>query len=264
MKYEVKELTPFRLLSIYAYDAIKKGHNMFAMIELDVTDIRQRLREMRKEGHKASFFGFLLYAIANAIKDCKELNHIRCRKKLYYFDEVDIDTAIELKHNGISIPRKYVVRDAARKSMEEITMEIEKAKINWKESGIAGEDDEWALRWIKLASMLPKWYLKFVFRHFSKNPFKIKQRFGTTYVTSVSGFTDVSGFAIPYIEGGNRPISFAIGSTVKKPGVVNSEIKIREFLSLTLCINHDLVDGAPAARFVSRLKHRIEGGLSNQ
>ena len=263
MKYEVKELTPFRLLSIYAYDAIKKGHNMFALIELDVTDIRQRLRARRKEGHKASFFGFLLSAIAKAIEDCKELNHIRCGKKLYYFDEVDIDTAIELKHNGISIPRKYVVRDAARKSMEEITLEIEKAKTNWKESGIAGEDDEWALRWIKLASMLPKWYLKFVFRRFSKNPFKIKQRFGTTYVTSISGFTDVSGFAIPYIEGGNRPISFAIGSIVRKPGVVNSEIKIREYLSLTICINHDLVDGAPAARFVTRLKQRIEGTLYN-
>jgi len=79
MKYEVKELTPFRLLSIYAYDAIKKGHNMFALIELDVTDIRQRLRTRRKEGHKASFFGFLLSAIANTVEDCKEFNHIRKR-----------------------------------------------------------------------------------------------------------------------------------------------------------------------------------------
>jgi len=259
MNYEVKELTPFRLISIYAYDAIKKGHNMYALLEFDVTDIRQRLRTHRKGGQKASFFGFLLSAIAKAIEDNKELNHIRCGKNIYYFNEVDIDIAIELKHDGIFIPRKYVVRDAARKTMEEITLEIEKAKINWKESGIAGEDDKWALRWIKLASILPKWYLKLVFRRFSNMPFKIKQRFGTTYVASVSGFTDVSGFAIPYIEGGNRPLAFAIGSVVKKPGVINSEIKIRVYLNLTICINHDLVDGAPAARFVSRLKQRIEG-----
>ena len=263
MNYEVKELTPFRLMSIYAYDAIKKGHNMYALLEFDVTDIRQRLRTQRKGGQKASFFGFLLSAIAKAIEDNKELNHIRCGKNIYYFNEVDIDIAIELKHDGIFIPRKYVVRDAARKTMEEITLEIEKAKINWKESGIAGEDDKWALRWIKLASILPKWYLKLVFRRFSNMPFKIKQRFGTTYVASVSGFTDVSGFAIPYIEGGNRPLAFAIGSVVKKPGVINSEIKIREYLSITICINHDLVDGAPAARFVNRLKQRIEGNYYN-
>jgi pyruvate/2-oxoglutarate dehydrogenase complex dihydrolipoamide acyltransferase (E2) component len=263
MKYEVKKLTPFRLMSIYAYDAIKKGHNMYALLELDVTNIRQRLRLQRKEGQKTSFFGFLLSAIAKAIEDSKELNHIRCGKKIYYFDEVDIDTAIELKLNGVSIPRKYVVRDAAGKTSEEITLEIEKAKQNWKESGIAGEDDKWALRWIKLASILPKWYLKIIFRRFSNKPFKIKQRFGTTYVTSVSGFTDVSGFAIPYIEGGNRPLSFAISNIVKKPGVINSEVKIREYLSLTVCINHDLVDGAPAARFATRLKQRIEGNYNN-
>jgi pyruvate/2-oxoglutarate dehydrogenase complex dihydrolipoamide acyltransferase (E2) component len=248
MKYEVKKLTPFRLLSIYAYDAIRKGHNMYALLELDVTDIRQRLRSQRKEGQKTSFFGFLLNAIAKAVEDNKELNHIRCGKKIYYFEEVDIDTAIELKLNGISIPRKYIIRNAARKTIEEITLEIEDAKKNWKESGIAGEDDKWALAWIKLASILPKWYLKFVFRRFSNQPFKIKQR---------------SGFAIPYIEGGNRPLSFAIGSIVKKPGVINSRIKIREYLSLTICINHDLVDGAPAARFVTRLRQRIEGYINN-
>ena len=50
MNYEVKELTPFRLISIYAYDAIKKGHNMYALLEFDVTEIRQRLRTQRKEG----------------------------------------------------------------------------------------------------------------------------------------------------------------------------------------------------------------------
>lgn len=37
---------------------------------------------------------------------------------------MDIDTAIELKHNGIPIPCKYVVRDTARKSME--------GKLHWK------------------------------------------------------------------------------------------------------------------------------------
>jgi hypothetical protein len=166
MEYSVKPITPLRLLSIYAYDAIKEGHNMYALVEFDVTEIRKRLRSQRKEGRNISFFGFLLSAISKAIEDNKELNHIRCGKKIYYFDEVDIDTAIELKHNGISIPHKYVVRDAAKKTMEEITLEIEKAKINWKESGIAGEDDEWALRWIKLASMLPKWYLKRVSEYY--------------------------------------------------------------------------------------------------
>jgi hypothetical protein len=110
---------------------------------------------------------------------------------------------------------------------------------------------------------MPKWLIIIIIRQYSKNPFKIKKRFGTTYVTSVSGFTDVSGFAVPFFEGQNRPLAFAIGNLVKKPGVVNSEIKIREYLSMTVSFNHDLVDGAPAARFINRLKQRIEGNCDN-
>ena len=263
MKYEIRKMSPFRLLSVNSYEAIGSGHNMYAQIEIDVTDIRKKLRFQRQNGRNVSFYGFLLCAIAGTINENKELNHIRCRNKIYCFDEVDIDTAIELNLGGVPVPRKFIVRDAARKSMEEITLEIENAKKRWKESGIAGEDDRWALRWIKFATIMPKWLYKIVVRQFEKKPFKIKQRFGTTYVASVSGFADVSGFIIPYIEGRNRPLAFAVGSLAKKPGIINSEIKIREYLSMTVQINHDLVDGAPAARFVNRLKQRIEGIIEN-
>jgi hypothetical protein len=45
----------------------------------------------------------------------------------------------------------------------------------------------------------------------------------------------------------------------------NSEgerIAVREYLSLTLSMDHDLIDGAPAARFISHLRELIEGGVS--
>lgn len=143
MNYTVKKLTPFRLLSIYAYEASGTGHNMYAQIELDVTGIRKKLRIHRKEGRNVLFFGFFLYAIAKAIDENKELNHIRCGKKIYCFDEVDIYTAIEIMHNGIPIPRMYVVRDAAKETMTEITLEIENAKKNWIKPGRISKEDEW-------------------------------------------------------------------------------------------------------------------------
>lgn len=260
MKYQVRRLTPFRLMSIWAYEALGTGHNMYAQIEVDVTDIRQRLRSLRREGRNTSFFGFLLSAIARTIDENPELNCIRSGKKAYYFDEVDISTAIELKLDGVSVPRLYVVRDAAHKTTEEISAEIETAKKNWRESGSAGEDDEWMKRSLRLAAILPGWLIKFIIRQSARNPLGVKERFGTTYVASVSGFADVSGFVVPYFEGTYRPLAFAVGSIAKKPGAVGSEIELREYLSLTVAINHDLVDGAPAARFVNRLRQRIEGG----
>jgi chloramphenicol O-acetyltransferase len=263
MNYRIKKLNPFRILSIYGYEAVGAGHNMYALIDIDVTDIRQKLRSYRKQGRNITFFGFLLGTIAKTIDENKDLNHVRRGKRIYYFDEVDIDIPIELELDGISVPRKFIVRDAARKTPEEISQEIEEAKKCWKESGVAGEDDKWAQRWIRFVSLCPKWLFILIARYFSKDPFRVKKGFGTTYVSSVSGFSDVSGFVIPYFAGQNRPLAFAIGNIVRKPGVVGPEIKIREYLNITVSINHDLVDGAPAARFINRLKQRIEGGWVN-
>jgi pyruvate/2-oxoglutarate dehydrogenase complex dihydrolipoamide acyltransferase (E2) component len=45
-----------------------------------------------------------------------------------------------------------------------------------------------------------------------------------------------------------------------KPAVVDGCIEIREFLSVTLTFDHDVVDGAPAARFAQRFAELIERG----
>ena len=45
---------------------------------------------------------------------------------------------------------------------------------------------------------------------------------------------------------------------VKKPVVIRDEIRIREILNITAVFNHDVVDGAPSARFINRLRRYIE------
>ena len=44
----------------------------------------------------------------------------------------------------------------------------------------------------------------------------------------------------------------------KKPVVKNNQIQIREMMNITATFNHDLVDGAPAARFINKLRKYIE------
>ena len=51
-----------------------------------------------------------------------------------------------------------------------------------------------------------------------------------------------------------------VGGIGVKPGVVDGHIAIREYLSLTISLNHEMIDGAPAARFIRRLKDLIESG----
>jgi pyruvate/2-oxoglutarate dehydrogenase complex dihydrolipoamide acyltransferase (E2) component len=49
-----------------------------------------------------------------------------------------------------------------------------------------------------------------------------------------------------------------VGGISQKPGVHEGKIAIREVLDLTVSIDHDVVDGAPAARFVNSFRTLLE------
>jgi len=55
-------------------------------------------------------------------------------------------------------------------------------------------------------------------------------------------------------------LSITVGGISEKPAVVNGKTETREYLSLTASFDHNVVDGAPAARFTQRLRELIESG----
>lgn len=79
---------------------------------------------------------------------------------------------------------------------------------------------------------------------------------GSTFTITNLGIYDIDGFT-PII---NPPESavLGVGRLVDKWIVVNGEPEIRTMLSLSLTFDHRLVDGAPAARCLQRIKQSIE------
>jgi 2-oxoacid dehydrogenases acyltransferase (catalytic domain) len=49
-------------------------------------------------------------------------------------------------------------------------------------------------------------------------------------------------------------LDLLVGGIACKPAFVEGRIEPRDMLKLTIAFDHDVVDGAPAARFVERLK----------
>lgn len=49
-----------------------------------------------------------------------------------------------------------------------------------------------------------------------------------------------------------------VGKITKKPVVVDNEIVIRDILPITICIDHRVIDGADAGRFLGRLKAYLD------
>ena len=51
-------------------------------------------------------------------------------------------------------------------------------------------------------------------------------------------------------SGGPTTMLFIISGINKKPGVQNDEVVIRDYLQLTISVDHDIIDGGPMARFL--------------
>lgn len=53
-------------------------------------------------------------------------------------------------------------------------------------------------------------------------------------------------------------LGLTVGGIVQKPGVHEGQIMVRDYLHLTMTFDHDIVDGAPAARFARQFVTLLE------
>ena len=79
---------------------------------------------------------------------------------------------------------------------------------------------------------------------------------GGTFTVTNLGMFDVDGFTAII----NAPEAgiLAVGKLSKQPAVVGDELCIRPMMELSLTYDHRIVDGAPAARFLQRIKALLE------
>jgi len=82
---------------------------------------------------------------------------------------------------------------------------------------------------------------------------------GGTFTITNLGMYGVDVF-IPIINPPETAI-LGVGRVSEKPVVVNNEIKTKPTMHLSLSFDHRIVDGAPAAQFLQRVKHILESGL---
>jgi pyruvate/2-oxoglutarate dehydrogenase complex dihydrolipoamide acyltransferase (E2) component len=109
-----------------------------------------------------------------------------------------------------------------------------------------------------LAPKLPRFVRLLFFRFLKLDPTRFKQMAGTVVVTSVGMFGKGGGWGIGFLPTHNLGIT--VGGISQKPGVKDGGILIRDILNLTISFDHDIIDGAPAARFSNTLAKIIEGG----
>ena len=108
---------------------------------------------------------------------------------------------------------------------------------------------------MNLFQHIPGFIRKFIWWKLRKNAFFAKKTKGTVMVTSVGMIGKFPGWAIPI---GLHTLIITLTGIVKKQVIIDNISTTREFLKMTISVDHDIVDGAPFTQFISRLSDLVE------
>ncbi|MFA6450860.1 MAG: 2-oxo acid dehydrogenase subunit E2 [bacterium] len=229
-------------------------HPIHGFFEVDVTKARSFIRERKeKTGEKLSFTAYVISCFAKTVAENKHVHACRdWRSRLVLFNDVSVNTFFDAEVNGEKVVLPHIIKDANKKTFREIHEEIRAAQAGNNKGGKSVE-----AKFISAFTYLP-WFLRKIFYlAILRNPRLTKEYFGTVALTAVGMFGDGGGWGIPLL---NHTLCITLGGISEAPVIVDGKIETRELLCVTISIDHDIVDGAAAARFTKDLKKRIEEG----
>ena len=218
-----------KVIAARMLESLQVSAQLTTVVEVDITKI-SRLRDKAKasfearEGVKLSFLPFFAVAVCEALKVHPVLNSSVEGDVITYHGAEHLGIAVDTER-GLLVP---VIRDAGDLNMGGIARRIAEVAGRTRDNKIA--PDELG---------------------------------GGTFTLTNTGSRGAL-FDTPII---NQPqvAILGLGAVVKRPTVVKGEdggetIAIRSMVYLALSYDHRIVDGADAARFLTTLKERLEGG----
>lgn len=256
--YRVVDLPAGRRIWLNTLDLSWPAHTMYGLVEVDVTVARRSIAEHKaRSGETLSFAGFLAFCLARAVDEDKAIQAYRKGNgKLVLFDDVNVGLMVERQVGETRALMGHVIQAANRKTCREIHDEIRKVQSEPVPPGRG------MASWFRSAMLLPWPLSRLVIAllriNSRRDPTVAVSMGGTVALTSVGMFGGShSGWGLsPTLH----PLGLVVGGIAWKPAVVEGRIEPREMLNLTVTFDHDIVDGAPAARFVRRLVELIESG----
>ena len=255
--YVFKNIPQSRIATfdIFAVGLLK--HHVSALLEFDVTESRTKLRDLRKRGIPVSFNAWIIKVIGSTLRNHPEASaYIYNKKKLILFNDINISVLVEKRIGNNKVPVPLVIEKTNLKNALEIANEIEDAKNEELSAGdiVLNKQTNFSER---LYYHMPGFIRRAVWKILLNNPKVAYKKMGNAVITSVGMMGKINGW---FIQKSVHPVSFGIGSVLKKAIVIEDEIKIREILNMTILVDHDVIDGAPMVRLLNDLTKSLESG----
>lgn len=262
-KYEEKPFPKIQNSVGDIFEFSRSKYYVLGLVEADVTLAQETIEQHKvKTGESLSFTAWIAKCLAQTITEFPDANSYRKgRNRVVTFKDVDVVIMVEKVVGDNKYPVPYVIRNVNEKKFVEVHAEIRNAQ-----AGIFSDEqkaiDEEKKRdsksfWVRVFNpySLPRFVRMIYWRGFRTDPFKVKRVMGTAGITSVGMFGKGGGWPITV---GTHTVDLAVGGIARKPGVVGDEIMIRQYLQFSIYFDHEMIDGAPAARFTSRLVELME------
>lgn len=245
------DIEPFpssRRLVVAAERAGRRMAAMHALVELDVTTSRNLLATSDRP---MSFTAFVVASVARAAAAHPDAHAYRdWRGRLVRHQHVDVTTLVEVatEHGPFALP--HVLRDADTRDVRDLTAELRAVKADHSVTGTGRMLDHFGTTLTRVPGLVEAMYAVLA------RSVRLRQRTGTIAVTAVGMFGAAGGFGIAPLT--LMPLQVVVGGMTWRPRVVDGRIEAREVLDLTVTFDHNVIDGAPAARFMADLRRLIE------
>lgn len=218
--------------------------------EIDVTEVRERIRTIHEEGGpKFSFTAYLVKCLSTTLKGHPGMNSFLRGRRLVLLEDVTVSVLVERDLGSELVPEPLAIRAAQNKSLLQIHHEIREAQQN--EGSELGNLT--GTTWIRIVpSFLLNLFVKVAERNIA-----MAKKYGKVAVTAVGMFSKSATWFIPH---GTATVLLTVGGISTKPVWRNDRFEPREMLHITASFDHRIVDGAPAARFMKQYSELVESG----
>lgn len=248
--YNTKPLSLNRKMVMASVYVTKQKNAIHSFAEVDITKPRKIIKNhFEKTGEKLSFTAYIITCLAQVVQQYPRLNGFIKRNKLVLLNDVTVNTLIEREFNGEKIPDSIAVKQAQLKTYRQIQREIKSTKCNQNSPLYAISK----FNWVKY---IPSFLLRAFIKLADQN-IKMAKRYGKVAVTAVGMFSKEPIWFIPH---GTATVMVTVGSISNKVITYENKLVEHEHLCLTVSFDHNIVDGAPAARFMNQFIETIKSG----